>query len=260
MALSSYILAGSERISYIGLQIVVTYGLAFMMNFSPSTNLTEVRDRMIGVVLGILVYTFVSTLLWPEREGQSARDALADLLKEIGKFLEPIRQQMATAASTAVAQQHLAVMTKLGKSEQILARVALEPGGQEELTLTLQTILAQARSLAVAANTLQLELEVHGGGLPVEIREAVEALQKQIIGALDAYADGLKSDACQSPAPIPLDTLKRSLAISSTAVSETCQSAILNAAENLVRQFAALPSWGVAESTSTDFDMVPNYE
>jgi multidrug resistance protein MdtO len=263
MAVSSWIMAGSERIAYVGFQMTVTYGLAFMMNFGPSTDLTEVRDRMIGVLLGIVVYTVVSTLLWPEREGKSARDALADLVKEIGKFLRPIRQQVATGASTAVAQQHLTVMTKLGESEDVLARVALEPRGREseqaELTLTLQTILAQARSLAVAANDLQRQIEVHQNDLPAEVREAVESVQEQIIAALDTYTEGLRGDGCRSPEPIPLDKLERSFPSSSGAASEKMKSAILDATENVVRQLSNLPGWSASLPSPTEVELIPSY-
>ena len=259
IAVSSWMMGGSERIAYAGFQIMVTFGLALLMDFGPTMNLTEVRDRMIGVLLGVVVYTLVSVLLWPEREGRSARNALAELLKAIGKLLEPIHKQVASAAPTAVAQQQLAVMTKLGDSESILARVALEPrlreSEHEELTLKLQTTLAQARSLAIAVGNLQRELVVHRDDLPAEVRESVESVQEQVMAALDAYAEGLRGDACQSPATTPLDALEQSFANAATAVPEIRKSAILSALENVVLQLTKLPSWSETAAEPTNMEL-----
>ncbi len=259
IAVSSWMMGGSERISYAGFQILVTFGLALLMDFGPTMNLTEVRDRMIGVLLGVVVYTVVSALLWPESEGQSARNALAELLKAIGKLLAPVHKQVASAAPTAVAQQQLAVMTKLGDSESILARVALEPrlreSEHEEPTLKLQTTLAQARSLAIAVGNLQRELVAHRDDLPAEVRESVESVQEQVMAALDAYAEGLRGDACQSPVTIPLDALEQSFANAATAVPEICKSAILSATENVVLQLTKLPSWSEMAAKPTNMEL-----
>jgi hypothetical protein len=84
-------------------------------------------------------------------------------------------------------------------------------------------------------------------------------VQEQIIVALDAYAEGLKGNACQPPELISLTRLEQSFASSSTAVSETRKSAILNAAKNLVRQLSILPGWGVSEPLLTDLDMGHSY-
>jgi multidrug resistance protein MdtO len=263
VALATWMMAGSERISYAGFQIVVTFALALLDNFSPAINLTEVRDRIIGVLLGVGVSTLIQATIWPEGEGNNLRRSLADLLQAIGKLLQPIHKEIAPAASVALAQQQLAVLAKLADCESMLARVALEPSGresqQEELTLGAQTVLAQARAVMLAAIALQGELDAQLEPLPVEVREAVFSIQDQAASALDRYATELRGNACQPPAPIPLDTLERSFASSLTAVPETRKSAILNSVENVVRQLANLPSWGASVPTPPDFDLVHNY-
>ncbi len=264
IAISSWIMIGSERISYIGLQTVMTFGLALLMDFGPSTNLTEVRDRLIGVLLGVIVSTVIHSLIWPESEGRSARYSLADLLQTIGKWLKPTHKEITPANLVAESQEQLAVVSKLAACESMLARVALEPSGREsqheELNLFLHTLLIQARSIMLAVKTLKSELDMHLKDLPVNVRDAVFSIQEQAAASLDRYAKDLQDDVCQSPAPIPLDALERSFEISSTAVSETHKSAILNSAENLVRHLAMLPARGASEPTLTNnLDMVQSY-
>ena len=55
LALAAWIAAGSERIAYAGIQIGFTFALAFLSWFAPLTNLTELRDRVLGILLGVLV-------------------------------------------------------------------------------------------------------------------------------------------------------------------------------------------------------------
>jgi multidrug resistance protein MdtO len=72
MALSAWIAAGSERIAYAGIQIGFTFSLAFLSWFGPLTNLTELRDRVIGILLGVLVSSIVHLYLWPDSEARSS--------------------------------------------------------------------------------------------------------------------------------------------------------------------------------------------
>ena len=62
LALAAWIAAGSERIAYAGIQIGFTFALAFLSWFAPLTNLTELRDRVLGILLGVLVSSIVAAL------------------------------------------------------------------------------------------------------------------------------------------------------------------------------------------------------
>ncbi|WP_407251380.1 FUSC family protein [Klebsiella pneumoniae] len=68
LALAAWIAAGSERIAYAGIQIGFTFALAFLSWFAPLTNLTELRDRVLGILLGVLVSSIVHLYLWPDSE------------------------------------------------------------------------------------------------------------------------------------------------------------------------------------------------
>ena len=45
-----------------------TFALAFLSWFAPLTNLTELRDRVLGILLGVLVSSIVHLYLWPDSE------------------------------------------------------------------------------------------------------------------------------------------------------------------------------------------------
>jgi len=154
-------------------------------------------------------------------------------------------------------------MTKIGACEEILARVALEPRGreseEEEVTLRLQTILGQSRSLAVAANELQTRLNALRDELPTPVIEALASVQESIVAALDTYAEGLQSGACESPPPISSNPLEQSFSGASDAVPETIRSAILNATANVILQLTKLPAWGESTTEPTDLALSPDH-
>ena len=94
IGLGAWVAAGSERISYAGLQIMFCFALALLEQFGPSTDMTEIRDRLVGIILGVLVSTLVHGLLWPESEGDSLRRRLSSILHSIAGVLRAPRIMM----------------------------------------------------------------------------------------------------------------------------------------------------------------------
>ena len=66
--------AGSERISYAGLQIALAFFMCIFQGFAPDTEFHIIRDRVVGIVLGIVVTSIVFHYLWPERAANEVRE------------------------------------------------------------------------------------------------------------------------------------------------------------------------------------------
>ena len=73
-----------ERIAYAGIQIGFTFALAFLSWFGPLSNLTELRDRVIGILLGVLVSSIVHLYLWPDSEAPRLKARLAPAVSSAG--------------------------------------------------------------------------------------------------------------------------------------------------------------------------------
>jgi multidrug resistance protein MdtO len=65
--LAGWVAAGSDRIAYAGLQIALAFFMCVLQSFAPDTDFTKIRDRLAGIILGIVVTTLVFRYLWPER-------------------------------------------------------------------------------------------------------------------------------------------------------------------------------------------------
>jgi hypothetical protein len=74
-ALAGWVAAGSPRIAYAGLQIALAFFMCIFQGFAPNTDFDTIRNRLVGIVLGILVSSVVFHYLWPETEIEKARRA-----------------------------------------------------------------------------------------------------------------------------------------------------------------------------------------
>jgi multidrug resistance protein MdtO len=65
-AIAGWVATGSERISYAGLQLAFAFFFSVFQGYAPDTDLDNVRNRVVGILLGLLVTAFVFHYIWPE--------------------------------------------------------------------------------------------------------------------------------------------------------------------------------------------------
>src|SRR6185369_3860854 len=70
-ALAGWVAAGSQRTAYAGLQIALAFFMCIFQGFAPDTDFNKIRNRLVGIVLGIVVTSVVFQYLWPERESDT---------------------------------------------------------------------------------------------------------------------------------------------------------------------------------------------
>lgn len=246
VALAAWIAAGSERIGYAGIQILFTFSLALLEQFGPTINLTEIRDRMAGILLGVAISTIVQLSLWPEAEGDALRQKLAGMLRAVARLLEPAVPGAAAPGHLTNSQQQLQTWAALSDCEDTLARVALEPNWQEGeqalLTLRAQAVLAQGREIMLAANALHNALETGEARLSSADNDKVLAFRAQAAALLGNYADALVARPPSAQAPRPIDI--------PVPGDEHLPGPVLSTMRNLVRQLCGLPDWQSAAAPS----------
>jgi multidrug resistance protein MdtO len=236
-ALGAWISAGSERIGYAGIQVIFTFSLAVLGQFGPTTNLTEIRDRMVGILLGVGVATFVQMSFWREGEGDALRQRLATMLRAIAAQLRTPSDD--AGDELPYTQRQLKAWAVLADCEATLARVALEPSWQEaehaQWTLRAQTVLAQTREIMLAGDALRSTLVAQAGASNSQTVDAVRSTQEQARAELNRYADELAASPPDARAP-------RRSEIAAQAV-EAADRPLIAAADELSRQVAGLPDW-----------------
>jgi uncharacterized membrane protein YccC len=87
-AIAGWVATGSEMISYAGLQIAFAFFYSVFQGYAPDTDLDNVRNRVVGILFGLIVTGLVFAYIWPERTIDRFRDALRAALRQLARLLE----------------------------------------------------------------------------------------------------------------------------------------------------------------------------
>lgn len=139
-ALCAWIAAGSERTAYFGWQIAFAFFLCVLHGAGPSTDVTLVRDRLVGILLGIVVMAWVFRHVWPESADARMRTLLARALHAVGAMT-----MAPTASLEAYLEQRGEILVLLAEAERNATVAAFEPRAPGGCAM-----LAVARGIIIA--------------------------------------------------------------------------------------------------------------
>src|SRR5260370_92745 len=86
-AIAGWVATGTELISYAGLQIAFAFFYSVFQGYAPDTDLDNVRNRVVGILFGLIVTGLVFRYIWPERTIDRLRGALRQVLLQLAKVL-----------------------------------------------------------------------------------------------------------------------------------------------------------------------------
>jgi multidrug resistance protein MdtO len=84
---AAWVATSSELLSYAGMQIAFAFFLGILQGYGPATDLTVLRDRVAGIVLGNIVITIIFSSFWPQSARAGIRAAIAEALRAIGEVI-----------------------------------------------------------------------------------------------------------------------------------------------------------------------------
>jgi multidrug resistance protein MdtO len=117
--LCAWVSTSSENISYAGMQMAFAFFLGVLQGYEPASDLTVLRDRVIGIVIGNLWISIFFTALWPISALQQARQLWSSVLEKLGALL------MAPTAHAAQ-ELHLDISNKLQQASLLKSRSLFE--------------------------------------------------------------------------------------------------------------------------------------
>src|SRR5262249_59850136 len=91
-AVAAWINFGSPRTSYGGYQTGLAFYKATLQSVGPAVSATVVRDRLIGVAFGLIVFGIVEHVLWPVRAADRMHARLADVFRSLATFARAASQ------------------------------------------------------------------------------------------------------------------------------------------------------------------------
>ncbi len=188
---AAWVATSSELLSYAGLQIAFAFFLGVLQDYAPATDLTVLRDRIAGILLGNIVITIVFSSFWPQSARSGVRAALVESLRAIGEVIR--RPRNAEEARTRTAQalvraDHLRTLT--------LFELRMLPSHARE-SLSVPT-LATIERLAGAAFVVSTEAISRYAELGSTARLAEWA---------ESAADNVSRNQPLPPSPVPTASL-----------------------------------------------------
>src|SRR5438094_676802 len=111
-AIAGWVATGSERINYAGLQIAFAFFYSIFQGYAPDTDLDNVRNRVIGILFGLIVTGFVFRYIWPERTIDRLRGASRRVLLEVATLLVIPSPQTAVKEAKPKAQALVAEISR----------------------------------------------------------------------------------------------------------------------------------------------------
>ena len=156
---AGWVTAGTDRISYGGLQAALAFFLCIFQGYTPDTNFTIVRDRLAGIILGIVVSALVYRYIWPEHAMDGLRAALARVLRSLAEALPmpSLNGDLAAEKKNAVAL-HRNVAKDIDNTVRLSELAVIEnvplPGQKRITTAMLERLNSHTQALSLMMTAL----------------------------------------------------------------------------------------------------------
>ena len=198
-ALSGWVASGSERIAYAGLQFAFVFYLSIFQGFEPQTNLTVIRDRVVGIMLGTIVSAIVFRFVWPEHAADQLRPTLARVLRTVAQLARLPKPDLDLAKDApAVIAAHAAIAKNLDAALVLSEQVKVEnvvfhnPKGFSPALLEHLTMHVQVLSLMATALLRRTKLE-EWQRLDKAVQQTESTLRSEAADYLERLAGAVES-------------------------------------------------------------------
>ena len=208
-AVAAWINFGSPRISYSGYQTGLAFYKATLQKLGPANSATVIRDRLIGVAFGLIVFSIVEHVLWPVRAADRMHARLADLIRLLAALARVASQAPADVeARRQLIAQHVADVQGFIESSKFEAGAdGADAQAIQRLTANAQTVfvvlLAIARDAASTARP------------PDVVQAATLRVDDDVATILDRVANGVRGGGVTGAIDVDgsLAALERSIAL-----------------------------------------------
>jgi len=170
--LAAYVTFSGPSLSYGGYQIGLAFYKCVLQSYGPYTELRVVRDRLIGIVLGLTVFGLISNWLWPVKALENTRAKLASALQTLAKLAcLPDEKKDPTPRLAEAYDLRLQAYQQFRAVHELLESAKFEP--DEEFRRKLEEISSTAqRLLLYLLASIQHRPDLRPEAVPEPLREA----------------------------------------------------------------------------------------
>ncbi|GLQ45902.1 fusaric acid resistance protein [Dyella lipolytica] len=184
-AFCAWISTSSETIAYAGMQIAFAFFLGVLQGYGPADDLTVLRDRVVGIIIGNVWITIFFTTLWPVSALDQARDKWASVIGQLGELL-------VTKDEAAINSMKAEICKKTAEASDLKTRALFEWRQADRLSPEARHVEQLASAVFVVRR-----LKKSAASLPPD--EAADELASQRLIALSKGTHTDTSDAGIDP-------------------------------------------------------------
>jgi len=193
-AVASWFMTSSPRLSYFGVQLAVAFNLIHLSEFTIQTSLSIARDRVVGILLGLIMMWLVFDRLWGARAAVEMKRTFILNLRLVAQFArQPALNDLEIALPRTLALRET-INGNLDKASSLADGVLFEFGPSRQRDLELRSWIRQwqpqLRTLFVMRNaSLKYRLQLPGFELPESVRLLQQAYDERSARMLEEMAD-----------------------------------------------------------------------
>lgn len=208
--LSAWIATSSPRLSYFGVQVAAAFYLVNLQEFKFQPSLAVARDRVVGILLGLIMMWLAFDVLWSAPAGVAMKKAFVSALRLLAEFArEPASGDMQAAIQRSYALRE-AVNAQFDNVRSLADGVLFEFGRSRHHDLELRDQIREWQPQLRTLFLLRIAAWKYRVQLPgFELPEAVQAWQrlydKRSADILNDLADRVEGKPVRSHAIFDLD-------------------------------------------------------
>jgi multidrug resistance protein MdtO len=199
---AAWVATSGPRLSYFGVQIAVAFCLINLSEFKVQTSLYLARDRVIGILLGLLMMWLVFDRLWGAPAVVEMKKAFISTLRLLAQFTrEPLSKDLRVEVERSYSLRET-INKNLDSVRSFADGVVLEFGPSRERALAWRSRIVrwqpQLRTLFLARIALwKYRAQLPGFELPEALRGAQQEFDSRLAKTLDAMADRMEGKATE---------------------------------------------------------------
>lgn len=202
---AAYVVTGSARISYVGIQIAIAFAMTLLDTLGPSIDLVKPRDRVLGILVGNVVTAAITFWLWPVLAREEMSRSLQSALKHLATLS---RVGISGGVGERVARPargfRLQIHQDLAATLRLHAEAQFEPGAgtpeHQERQRRLLALQHEAQQVfLLVAGLVRNRLNVGIGALPLAAHDPLHEVALAVGPNLEAAAVELAGRAAPQP-------------------------------------------------------------
>jgi len=202
-AFASWFMTSSPRLSYFGVQIAVAFYLVHLNSFAIEPSLSLARDRVVGILLGLVMMWLVFDQLWGASAVRDMKTAFLSAVRLLAEFTrEPLSKDYNAAAERSYSLRE-AINNNFDSMRASADGVLFEFGPSRQQDLAWRTKFRQwqpqLQLLFVAEIALwKYRARLPGFELPHSVGAAQRAFDDELARVLEAIADRIEGRPAQA--------------------------------------------------------------